>query len=97
MKEVFNLRIGDMIYHPQAFNSKGEREESSISAVIYKVTPKYVYYACCARHLSNPGDHFVTLDNRIKKESVYRSIREGKCFISYANGKKRRRKIETFS
>ena len=42
MNEVYNLRIGDMIYHPRAINKKGEREDSSISAVIYKMTPKYV-------------------------------------------------------
>lgn len=97
MKEVFSLRIGDMIYHPRAINKKGEREDSTISAVIYKMTPKYVYYAICARHRDNPGDHFVTMDNRVKKESVYKSIREGTCFISYSNGTKRRRKIKYFS
>ena len=97
MNEVYNLRIGDMIYHPKAYNKRGEREDSPIMAVIYKMTPKYVYYACCARHRDKPGDHFVTKDNRVKKQSIYKSIQEGACFISYAGGIKRRRKIEDFS
>ena len=97
MNEVYNLRIGDMLYHPKAINNKGEREDSSIMAVIYKMTPKYVYYAICARSLDNPGDHFITMDNRTKKQSVYNSIREGHVYISYANGTKRRRKVEDFS
>ena len=97
MSEVYNLRIGDMIYHPKAINKKGEREDSTISAVIYKVTPKYVYYAICAKSIDNPGDHFITRDNRAKKESVYKSVQEGSCFISYSNGTKRRRKIENLS
>ena len=97
MSEVYNLRIGDMLYHPRAINDTGAREDSSIMAIIYKMTPKYVYYAICARSMNNPGDHFVTRDNRAKKENVYRSIQEGTCFISYANGTKRRRKIESFS
>jgi len=97
MSEVYNLRIGDMLYHPRAINDTGTREDSSIMAVIYKMTPKYIYYAICARSMNNPGDHFVTRDNRAKKANVYRSIQEGTCFISYADGTKRRRKIESFS
>ena len=96
MNEVYNLRIGDMLYHPQAFNSAGEREDSAIMAVIYKTTPKYVYYAICARNTGEPGDHYITRDNRAKKESVYKSIQNGTCHISYSNGIKRRRKIESF-
>ena len=96
MREVYNLRIGDMIYHPRAINRQGVRENSAIMAVIYKMTPKYVYYACCARHRDKPGSHFVTKDNRVKKQSIYKSIQEGTCFISYANGVKRRRKITEF-
>lgn len=94
MNELYNLRIGDMIYHPQAINNRGEREQSSIMAVIYKMTPKYVYYACCARAMQDPGDHFITKDNRVKKESIYRSLRDGACFISYANGTAKRRRID---
>lgn len=97
MNEVYNLRIGDMLYHPKAINKKGEREDSPIMAVIYKMTPKYIYYAICARSLDNPGDHFVTRDNRAKKDNVYRSLKDGSCFVSYANGTSRRRKIESFS
>ena len=97
MSEVYNLRVGDMLYHPQAFNGDGEREDSAIMAVIYKTTPKYVYYAICARNADVPGDHYITRDNRAKKESVYKSIQNGACHISYSNGIKRRRKIESFS
>lgn len=97
MSEVYNLRIGDMLYHPQALNSKGERQDSPISAVIYKVTPKYVYYAICARAIDNPGDHYVTKDNRTKKQNIYNSIRDGRVYVSYSNGTKRRKKIESFS
>lgn len=97
MSEVYNLRIGDMLYHPQAFNDVGERQDSAIMGVIYKMTPKYVYYAICARGIHNPGDHYVTKDNRSNKQTIYDSIREGKVHISYSNGIKRRRKIENFS
>lgn len=97
MNEVYNLRVGDMLYHPQAINGKGEREDSSIMAVIYKTTPKYVYYAICARNAAEPGDHYITRNNRAKKENVYKSIQNGSCLISYSNGTKRRRKIESFS
>ena len=93
MNDVYNLRIGDMLYHPKAINKSGERENSTITAVIYKMTPKYIYYAICARSLDNPTDHFVTNENRAKKQSVYKSIQEGSCFISYANGTKRRRLV----
>ena len=86
-----------MIYHPKAYNKRGEREDSPIMAVIYKMTPKYVYYAVCARSRDTPGDHFVTKDNRVKKESIYKALQEGSCFISYSSGTKRRRKIESFS
>ena len=95
MNEVYNLRVGDMLYHPQAFNDAGERENSAIMAVIYKTTPKYVYYAICARNAATPGDHYITRDNRAKKENVYKSIQNGTCRISYSNGIKRRRKIES--
>ena len=91
--EVYNLRIGDMIYHPQAFNNAGVREDSAIMAVIYKTTPKYVYYAICARNENASGDHYITRDNRAKKETLYKSIQNGTCFISYANGTRRRKKI----
>ena len=98
MNELYNLRIGDMIYHPRAINNRGEREQSSIMAVIYKMTPKYVYYAVCARKHNDPnGEHFVTKDNRAKKSTIYNSIRTGTVGVSYSSGTKRRRKIEDFS
>ena len=89
MTEVYNIRIGDMIWN--------QLEGANIIGLVYKMTPKYVYYAVCARHRDTPGDHFVTKDNRVKKDSIYKAIREGSCFISYSSGTKRRRKIEDFS
>ena len=98
MNEVYNLRVGDMLYHAQAFNGAGEREDSSIMGLVYKTTPKYVYYAICARAVDKPtGGHYITTDNRAKKTNIYNSIRSGTINISYANGTKRRRKIESFS
>ena len=97
MNEVYNLRVGDMIYHAKAFNRDRVREDSSIMAVVYKTTPKYVYYAICARAMyDTEGEHFVTKDNRTKKETLYKSIRDGTVNISYAGGTKKRRKILNF-
>ena len=45
MTEVYNLRIGDLIWN--------ELEGANIIGLVYKTTPKYVYYAVCAR---NKGD-----------------------------------------
>jgi hypothetical protein len=39
----------------------------------------------------------ITKDNRVKKENIYKAVRDGSCFISYSSGIKRRRKIEDFS
>ena len=97
MNEVYNVRIGDMLYNDKAYRGN-EMVKANIIAIIYKMTPKYAYYAVCARNHGQPeGDHFVTLDNKIKKDQLYRSVRDGKVGISYANGTKRRRKIEEFS
>ena len=41
MTEVYNLRIGDMIWN--------QLEGANIIGLVYKMTPKYVYYAVCAR------------------------------------------------
>lgn len=102
MNDVYNFRIGDMIYndraYPQGAVSADDSVKANIVAIIYKMTPKYAYYAVCARKNGEPdGDHFVTTDNKAKKESLYRAIRDGRVGVSYANGTKRRRKIEEFS
>ena len=98
MNDVYNLRIGDMIYNDKAYGESDVPESANIVAIVYKMTPKYAYYAVCARKNGEPdGDHFVTTDNKTKKESLYRAIRDGRVGVSYANGTKRRRKIEEFS
>ena len=98
MNEVYNLRIGDMLYNDKAYGTAGEVESANIVGIIYKMTPKYVYYAVCARKHNDPdGEHFVTKDNRSKKSTIYNSIRTGTVGVSYSNGTKRRRKIESFS
>ena len=98
MNEVYNLRIGDMLYNDRAYGADGKVEKANIVGIIYKMTPKYVYYAVCARRRDNPdGEHFVTKDNRSKKSSIYNSIRTGAVGVSYSSGTKRRRKIEDFS
>ena len=98
MNEVYNLRIGDMLYNDKAYGPGGEVESANIVGIVYKMTPKYIYYAVCARQRNDPeGQHFVTKDNRSKKTTIYNSIRAGTVGISYSNGTKRRRKIEDFS
>lgn len=97
MKEIYSLRIGDMLWNDRAY--KGSEEvKANIVGIIYKMTPKYAYYAVCARVHGDPkADHFVTKGNKTKKEDIYRSIRENRIGISYASGTKRRRKIVDFS
>ena len=98
MNEVYNLRIGDMLYNDKAYGEAGGVESANIVGIIYKMTPKYVYYAVCARKHNDPnGEHFVTKDNRAKKSTIYNSIRTGTVGVSYSSGTKRRRKIESFS
>ena len=97
MNEVYSLRIGDMLFNERAY-SMSEEVKANIVGIVYKMTPKYVYYAVCARRHGDPeADHFVTKDNKTKKEQIYKAIREGKVGISYADGLKYRRKIESFS
>ena len=88
MIEVYNIRVGDMIWN---FGDGG----SAIMGVVYKLTPKYVYYALCARNNGNKGgDHYITRDHKVKKERLYEAIRTKHVEISYAQGTNRRRKIE---
>lgn len=97
MNEVYNLRIGDMLFNSRSY--RGDQcEKANIVAVIYKMTPKYAYFAQCARRHNDPeGQHFVTKDNKAKKEQIYKAVKQGNLGISYANGIKHRRKIEDFS
>ena len=62
MSEVYNLRIGDMVWNTQ--DATGE--VSNIVGLVYKLTPKYAYYAVCARLRNEPsGDHFITKDHKV--------------------------------
>ena len=90
MKEVYNLRIGDMVWNTK--DSTGE--PANIIGLVYKLTPKYAYYAVCARLRNEPaGDHFITKDHKVKKARLYDSIKKRQVEISYAGGTKRRRRI----
>ena len=87
MTEVYNLRVGDMMYN--------KLEGANIIGLVYKTTPKYVYYAICARNRGqSDGNHYITKDHKVSKEKIYKAIKTGHVDISYASGIKRRRKIE---
>ena len=90
MSEVYNLRIGDMVWNTH--DTTGEA--SNIVGLVYKLTPKYAYYAVCARLRDEPdGDHFITKDHKVKKSRLYESIKNKQVEISYAGGTKRLRRI----
>ena len=90
MSEIYNLRIGDMVWNTH--DTTGE--VSNIVGLVYKLTPKYAYYAVCARLRNEPdGDHFITKDHKVKKSKLYESIKNNQVEISYAGGTKRRRRI----
>ena len=87
MTEVYYIRIGDLIWN--------QAENSNIIGLVYKMTPKYVYYAVCARSAKNKdGDHYITKDHKVSKERLYEAIRTRHVEISYAQGTNRRRKIK---
>ena len=87
MTEVYNIRIGDMIWN--------QLDGANIIGLVYKMTPKYVYYAVCARSKSDKnGDHYITKDHKVSKERLYEAIRTKHVGISYAQGTNRRRKIK---
>ena len=87
MTEVYNIRIGDLIWN--------ELEGANIVGLVYKMTPKYVYYAVCARTRGDKnGDHYITKDHKVSKEKLYEAIRTNHVGISYAQGTNRRRKIK---
>ena len=81
------MRVGDMIWNDQHC--------STIIGLVYKITPKYVYYAVCARNKGDEaGDHYITKDHKVSKEKLYEAIRTNHVGISYAQGTNRRRKIK---
>ena len=87
MTEVYNVRIGDMIWN--------QLEGANVIGLVYKLTPKYVYYAICAKNKgSAAGDHYITKDHKVSKERLYEAIRTEHVGISYAQGTNRRRKIK---
>ena len=87
MTEVYNIRIGDMIWN--------QLEGANIIGLVYKMTPKYVYYAVCARSAGyKDSDHYITKDHKVSKERLYEAIRTKHVGISYAQGTNRRRKIK---
>jgi len=87
MIEVYNLRIGDMIWN--------QLDGANIIGLVYKTTPKYVYYAVCARNKGEPeADHYITKGHKVSKEKLYEAIRTKHVGISYAQGTNRRRKIK---
>ena len=87
MSEVYNIRVGDLIWN--------ELEGANIIGLVYKMTPKYVYYAVCARNKNDKdGDHYVTKDHKVSKQRLYEAIRTNHVGISYAQGTNRRRKIK---
>ena len=68
MTEVYNIRIGDLIWN--------ELEGVNIIGLVYKTTSKYVYYAVCARNKGDDqGDHYITKDHKVSKERLYEAIR----------------------
>ena len=87
MTEVYNIRIGDLIYN--------KLEGANIIGLVYKMTPKYVYYAICARNKNDiDGSHYITKDHKVSKQRLYEAIRTNHVEISYAQGTNRRRKIK---
>ena len=87
MTEVYNIRIGDMLWN--------DRHCSTIIGLVYKITQKYVYYAVCARAAGKEdSDHYITKDHKVSKQRLYEAIRTNHVGISYAQGTNRRRKIK---
>jgi hypothetical protein len=88
LSDIYNLRVGDMVYNVQ--------QGHNVVAVVYKTTPKYIYYAICAgKGREPPGEerHFVTTGHKTSKNRVYRMLDEGDLSVSYACGTKKRRKV----
>ena len=88
MSEVYNFRVGDLLY-------KKSDDGRSIMGLIYKMTPKYIYYAVCAGYEKDEDlNPFVSKGHKTKKEKIYTAVHQGDLSVSYANGLSRRRKIE---
>ena len=83
MKNVYNLRLGDMLYRTN--------EGMAIVGLVYKITPRYIYYAICAQLNTGEGAAFITKDHKILKTKLYTHISDASIEISYAEGVKRRR------
>ena len=97
MNNVYNIRIGDMIYNTKSYNGD-EAEDANVIGIVYKMTQKYVYYAICARTHGQPdGNHYITRDHKVSKERLYRAIRDDKVHVSYASGTKQRKRITEFN
>ena len=88
--QIYNFRVGDMLYHDDSHRTVTQ-DKTSITGVIYKVTPKYVYYAICAGPRSG-GPAFISKDNKVKKEKIINALRDGLLNVSYGGGTSRRRK-----
>ncbi len=86
MTEIYNLRIGDLLYK--------EEDGKAIAGVVYKLTAKYVYYAICASNQSGRGPAYVTKDHRVSKEKLYSYLGSGDVEISYASGTLKRKKVD---
>jgi len=85
---IYNLRVGDLVYNVQ--------NGHNVVGLIYKITPKYAYYAICAgTGDARPGinGHWVTMGHKTSKEKIYESISSGRLTISYGGGIKRRRVV----
>ncbi len=73
MIEVYNMRIGDMVWSTHDSNG----EEANIVGLVYKLTPRYIYYAVCARVSNEPdGEHSITKANKDKKTNLYEAIKQ---------------------
>ena len=84
-KEIYNLRIGDLLYT--------SRNGHPIMGLVYKLTPKYAYYAICASSGEPDVNPWISKGNKTSKEKIYKMIKEKNISISYSGGTKRRRLI----
>lgn len=87
MTEIYNIRIGDLLY-------RKNEEVPGIAALVYKLTPKYAYYAVCAPREDNIGQAYITKGHKVLKSKLYQNIQSGSVGISYAAGTSRRRTID---
>jgi hypothetical protein len=87
-KNIYNFRTGDMLY--KIFD-----DTRSLTALVYKITPKYAYYAVCANRRDDPASKaWISMGRKGLKSVLYQAIRDGEVSISYAGGTNRRRLIK---